>query len=148
MTRTSTPSPTSAQRRLLEAATRHRQGRLIGGDPRTRQVLIDRLWVELDGYHFGPLFKITALGCQAVADDHGPADAPQATVNWWARGYHAAMSAGAPGEFDDVLRASGEHTDHQRSLFLDGWRSVWRCERAQEADALGEAWAAAQRTAS
>ena len=73
---------------------------------------------------------------------------PPAIANWWTRGYHAAMSAGAPGEFDDVLRASGEHTDHQRGLFMDGWRSVWRCERAAEAAVLGEAWAAARRAES
>jgi hypothetical protein len=62
-----TPPPSAAQRRLLEAAARHRQGRLVGGDPRTRQILVDREWVELDGYYFGPLFKITPLGRQAVA---------------------------------------------------------------------------------
>lgn len=63
------------------------------------------------------------------------------TKNWWLLGYSAAMKAVAPGEFDDALRLTEEHSEFQRKLFMDGWRSVWRCERAHEADELGKAWA-------
>jgi len=56
---------TPTQRRILSAAIAHKIGRIRGADPRTLSVLIDRKWVELDGYHFGPLFKISDAGREA-----------------------------------------------------------------------------------
>ena len=51
-----------AQHRLLTAAAAHKIGRVCGGDPRTRDVLIARGWIELDRHHYGPLFRISDAG--------------------------------------------------------------------------------------
>ena len=59
-------SPTVAQHRVLSAAAVHKTGRVVGGDSRTRDTLIVRGWIEIDGYYFGPLFKITDAGRNAL----------------------------------------------------------------------------------
>ena len=58
---------TPAQRRILAAAAKHTHGRVVGGDPRTRELLVGRGLIGVDGYLYGPLFKITDAGRQAVA---------------------------------------------------------------------------------
>ena len=58
---------TPAQKRILAAAAKHKFGRVVGGDPRTRALLSGRGLIEHDGFHYGPLFKITEAGRQAVA---------------------------------------------------------------------------------
>ena len=58
--------------------------------------------------------------------------AAKAATNWWMVGYNAAMKAGNPSQIDDALGKSAAKTEHQKRLFIDGWRSVWRCERAGE----------------
>lgn len=61
---------TAAQHRILRAAACHKRGRVVGGDPRTRALLSGRGLIELDGYCYGPLFKITEAGRQAVLNRH------------------------------------------------------------------------------
>ncbi len=63
------PELTAAQRRLLTAAAAHAVGRVVGGDPRTREKLLGLKLIELDGYNYGPLFKITEAGRAAVAPE-------------------------------------------------------------------------------
>jgi hypothetical protein len=53
--------------KLLNAADKDKLGRLIGGDPRPRQALIDAGYVEVYGYNYGPLLRITEAGRAAVA---------------------------------------------------------------------------------
>lgn len=54
---------TSTQRRLLEAASRHVIGRVVGGDTRTRELLVGHGFIECDGvFHGGLLYKITDAG--------------------------------------------------------------------------------------
>lgn len=52
----------TAQRKLLMAANNHKLGRVIGGDPRTRENLADAGLIEVYGHHFGPLYQITESG--------------------------------------------------------------------------------------
>ena len=59
--------PSSAQRRLLFAAAMHKLGRIVGGDPRTRAKLLQLGWSEVDGYDYGPLFRITDAGRSALS---------------------------------------------------------------------------------
>jgi len=62
---------TPAQRRILEAASRHMFGRIVGGDERTREVLRARGLIEPDGFlGLRPLFKVTGVGRQAVGSTH------------------------------------------------------------------------------
>lgn len=58
---------TSAQERFLRVADARSDGRVVGGNPRTIHVLIERGWIEVDGYYFGPLFRISAAGRLAVS---------------------------------------------------------------------------------
>lgn len=55
-----------AQLRILRAAACHKIGRVVGGDSRTRALLSERGLIELDGYYYGTLFKITEAGRQAA----------------------------------------------------------------------------------
>lgn len=57
---------TPAQRRILEAAARHMFGRVVGGDQRTRELLVGHGFIESDGFLHGPLYKITDAGRQAI----------------------------------------------------------------------------------
>ena len=50
---------TKAQHKLLDDASKRPDGHIVGGDPRTRQWLIDHGLIEVYGHHFGPLFKLT-----------------------------------------------------------------------------------------
>jgi len=59
--------PTAAQRRILEKAAQHRVGRVCTGDPRTTRAMLDRGWIDVDGYYYGPLYKITDAGRAAIA---------------------------------------------------------------------------------
>lgn len=63
------PRPTRAQRRILGAAAGHRLGRVVGADPRTRDLMIFRGWIEPDGYgRSGDLvFRIAEAGRSALA---------------------------------------------------------------------------------
>lgn len=56
--------------------------------------------------------------------------------NWWIVGYNAAMQAAKPSEINDAIANAGEASDFQRELFRKGWRSVWACERKQEAEEI------------
>lgn len=66
-TSTKVSSMTAAQRRILTAAAAHKSGRVVGGDPRTREALISRGWIRVDGHHYGPLFSITDGGRRALS---------------------------------------------------------------------------------
>lgn len=63
-TRTHKISP--VQRRLLIAASKHKHGHVIGGNPRVREKLADLKLIEVYGQHFGPLYQITAEGRAAI----------------------------------------------------------------------------------
>lgn len=59
---------TPAQRRILKAAAKHMFGRIVGGDTRTRELLIGFGFIECDGYlHGALLYKITDAGRRAIA---------------------------------------------------------------------------------
>ncbi len=61
-TKAGMPKPSDAQHRILSAASAHKYGRVISGDPRTMRLLIERGWIKVDGHHYGPLFAITDAG--------------------------------------------------------------------------------------
>ncbi len=54
--------PTPAQQRLIDAAARREDGRVVGGDPRARQALRARGWAEVYGRNYGPLDRLTTAG--------------------------------------------------------------------------------------
>lgn len=54
--------PTPAQQRLIDAAAKRDDGHQIGGNQRTRQAMIDRGWIEVYGYNYGPLYRLTSAG--------------------------------------------------------------------------------------
>lgn len=58
---------TPARQKLLSLAASDKHGRLIGGDPRTREALISAGYFEIYGYNFGPLFRITDSGRTAIS---------------------------------------------------------------------------------
>ena len=57
---------TPAQLRLLIAASKHKHGHVIGGDPRVRDKLADLKLIVVYSHHFGPLYQISAAGRAAI----------------------------------------------------------------------------------
>lgn len=63
---TNAKKPTAAQSKLLLAAAARSDGHVIGGSKVTRQNLREAGWVEIYGYHYGPLKCLTVSGRAAA----------------------------------------------------------------------------------
>lgn len=60
-----------------------------------------------------------------------------AQPNRWMNGYRAAMRARVPADFAEHLANEPEGlTEYGRAQWFEGWHSVWKCERKDEAEAL------------
>lgn len=58
---------TAPQRRTLTKATAHKEGHLVGADPRVVAALLDRGLIEVYGHFFGALYRVTDTGREALS---------------------------------------------------------------------------------
>ena len=58
---------TTAQRRALTKAAAHKEGHVVGADPRVTAALLDRKLVEVYGHFYGALYRITDAGREALS---------------------------------------------------------------------------------